>query len=82
MWAQQIVALASPEFASDFLAEGLAAECAQGRRSAFRRHASFRFPPLSAIAPKRLVMALPFGARFRLRRNLACGAFPPFGFNR
>jgi hypothetical protein len=26
--------------------------------------------------------ALPFGTRFRLRRNHACGMFPPFGFNR
>jgi hypothetical protein len=26
--------------------------------------------------------ALPFGPRFRLRRNHACGVFPPFGFNR
>ena len=25
--------------------------------------------------------ALPFGPRFRLRRNHAEGAFPPFGFN-
>lgn len=28
------------------------------------------------------VMALPFGSRFRLRRNHAKGAFPPFGINR
>ena len=28
------------------------------------------------------LMTLPFGPRFRLRRNHACGAFPPFGFNR
>jgi hypothetical protein len=26
--------------------------------------------------------ALPFGPRFRLRRNHVCGVFPPFGFNR
>jgi len=31
---------------------------------------------------KEQFMALPFGPRFRLRRNHACGAFPPFGFNR
>lgn len=26
-------------------------------------------------------VALPFGPGFRLRRNHAYGAFPPFGFN-
>jgi hypothetical protein len=31
------------------------------------------------VAPQ---WALPFGPRFRLRRNHACGVFPPSGFNR
>jgi hypothetical protein len=34
------------------------------------------------IAFSECSMALPCGPRFRLRRNHACGAFPPFGFHR
>ena len=45
---------------------------------------SFNLRTVESLDAERVAsyVALPFGSRFRLRQNHACGVFPPFGFNR